>query len=69
MEEFQDTLTRCARLEVRKKAALMREARLVAKHEYERKQLQLAQDSIYKVFVHVWGSVVWWSVAWCGVVY
>ena len=61
MEEFQDTLTRCARLEVRKKAALMREARLVAKHEYERKQLQLAQDSIYKVFVHVWDGVVQWS--------
>ena len=49
MEEFQDTLTRCARLEVRKKAAFMREARLVAKHEYERKQLQMAQDSMYKV--------------------
>ena len=60
MEEFQDTLTRCARLEVRKKAALMREARLVAKHEYERKQLQLAQDSIYKVcmFCEVKCSVV-----------
>ena len=49
MEEFQDTLTRCAKLEVRKKAALHREARLAAKHHHERKQLQLAQDSMYKV--------------------
>lgn len=57
MEEFQDTLTRCARLEVRKKAAFMREARLVAKHEYERKQLQLAQDSMYKVCVVLCGVV------------
>ena len=49
MEEFQDTLTRCAKLEVRKRAALLREAKLVAMHHHERKQLQLAQDSMYKV--------------------
>jgi hypothetical protein len=77
MEEFQDTLTRCARLEVRKKAAFMREARLVAKHEYERKQLQLAQDSMYKVWIAscdvecgvVWYNMMWCGIIWCGVVW
>lgn len=53
MEEFQDTLTRCAKLEIRKRAALQRETRLAAKHHYERKQLKLAQDSMYKVRTYV----------------
>lgn len=48
MEELEDTLTRCAKLEVRKRNALVREAQLVAKHDYERKQHQIAQDSMYK---------------------
>lgn len=49
MEEFQDTLSRCAKLEVRKRAAKLREARMISKHQHERKQLQLAQDTMYKV--------------------
>jgi hypothetical protein len=49
MEEFQDTLSRCAKLEVRKRAAKLREARMISRHEHERKQLQLAQDTMYKV--------------------
>ena len=49
MEEFQDTLSRCAKLEVRKRAAKMREARMITRHQHERKRLQLAQDTMYKV--------------------
>ena len=48
MEELQDTLLRCAKLEARKRVADDQEMQLLARMSRDHKQTKLSNDAIYK---------------------